>query len=285
MNLLNKLHNKINFTDTEIEIANYILTNKEAVIYLSTQEIAKRTFSSHSSIIRLCQKLGFNGYKDFKIKLLQELQQNIQDISNIDTNSPFNAETSPIEIGKNIAELMKETIDLCFIELDNDTLNKFALYIKNSERFFIFATADSEIRARSFQTKLYKINKYATVISELSEWVYHVTNIKKSDFTLFLTYHGSSKEHVETAKVLKKNNSPFGVITSMNESELTSLSNVNIHVPSLEEKFKKIATFSSQMSFEFVLNVLYSCYYKLSYDEHTLSLDKAFNIYKNNLKK
>lgn len=64
---------------------------------------------------------------------------------------------------------MKETIEKNFAFLDDDQLAQAAEELDRAERIFIYAHGDSEIRAKSFQNKLMKINKYAVIATELSE--------------------------------------------------------------------------------------------------------------------
>ena len=42
------------------------MNQKEEIARQSTREISKRLYCSPSSIIRLCQKLGFTGFEEFK---------------------------------------------------------------------------------------------------------------------------------------------------------------------------------------------------------------------------
>mgnify|MGYP006340215243 FL=1 len=74
MSLLKKLKLKESFTDTEQRIADYILTNLDDVPDMVIQQLAENTFTSHSAIIRLSQKLGFSGYRSFKVALIDEIQ-------------------------------------------------------------------------------------------------------------------------------------------------------------------------------------------------------------------
>lgn len=46
------------FTTTEKRIADYIRRNIEAAVYMTIEELAKATYTSHSAIIRLCKKNG-----------------------------------------------------------------------------------------------------------------------------------------------------------------------------------------------------------------------------------
>ena len=58
---------------TEREIADYLLQHPEDVIDLSIHELAKRTFSSPSTIIRMCHRIGFEGFKEFRKAITYEM--------------------------------------------------------------------------------------------------------------------------------------------------------------------------------------------------------------------
>ena len=51
----------------------WLMQSPESAVDLSIQQLAGRTFTSASTIIRLCRKLGFDGYKEFHKALLYEL--------------------------------------------------------------------------------------------------------------------------------------------------------------------------------------------------------------------
>ena len=63
------------FTTTEKRIADYIRRNIEAAVYMTIEELAKATYTSHSAIIRLCKKMGFSGFKEFRFELGREVHQ------------------------------------------------------------------------------------------------------------------------------------------------------------------------------------------------------------------
>lgn len=49
---------------TERSIADYLLSHPEEAMELSIHEMAERTFSSPSTMIRMCHRIGFDGYKE-----------------------------------------------------------------------------------------------------------------------------------------------------------------------------------------------------------------------------
>jgi DNA-binding MurR/RpiR family transcriptional regulator len=57
----------------EQRVADFILKYAEELIYLTVTELAERTQTSESTVVRLCQKIGYKGYQEFKIVLARDL--------------------------------------------------------------------------------------------------------------------------------------------------------------------------------------------------------------------
>ena len=61
------------FSPTEQEIVAHILENPQLVIDMSIHELARHTFSSPSTIVRLCNHTGYSGYREFRKAVTYEL--------------------------------------------------------------------------------------------------------------------------------------------------------------------------------------------------------------------
>jgi RpiR family carbohydrate utilization transcriptional regulator len=65
---------------SEARVATVVLNDSPSVVLLSVTQLAERAGSSASTVVRLCQRIGFRGYQDLKIALAQELIPAIQRI-------------------------------------------------------------------------------------------------------------------------------------------------------------------------------------------------------------
>ena len=63
MELLKKLEHKDHFTEREREIADYILRNCEAVLKMTTRELASETFTSATVIVRFVKKSAMTVFR------------------------------------------------------------------------------------------------------------------------------------------------------------------------------------------------------------------------------
>lgn len=71
--IIYKLKEQKGFSSVEREIANYILSHSNQIINTSIRDIARETFYSPSTIIRLCKKIGMSGYLEFRISFNSEI--------------------------------------------------------------------------------------------------------------------------------------------------------------------------------------------------------------------
>ena len=77
------------YTESEQQVIDYLLDHLEDLTLLSINDLAKKSYTSNATIIRLCHKVGYQGYRQFKLALLQELEANKYMVSQVDYTTPF----------------------------------------------------------------------------------------------------------------------------------------------------------------------------------------------------
>ena len=61
------------FKSAEARLAEYVLHNQETAVNLTIDELATKSQTSYATVARFCKKLGYDGYKDFKNSLIQDV--------------------------------------------------------------------------------------------------------------------------------------------------------------------------------------------------------------------
>ena len=163
--------------------------------------------------------------------------------------------------------MYKETINIVQAQLNINHLERISQLIINSQRIFIFAIGDSRITAMTFINKLMKINIYPILATENYEEIAMAYNMTPHDCAFFMTYTGTNNQFKTCAQILKRKNIPMITITANKNSRLVDYSDICIVIPDMENDYK-IGTFYSQISFQFILTVLYSFIYKYDYMHH-----------------
>lgn len=270
MNIIEALSHRENFSINEQTVADYILLKKEKILDMSVQEISKETYTSTSAIVRLCRKVGLNGFKDFKIKFAAELQRNANEISDIDSNFPFEKNDSLLDISSKMLKLThdasKDTYEM-ILNSRKEIENAISLILK-SKQVALFGIGDSYIRALDFQNKLMKINRNILLTSIHGEQNQLAISLHRNDCAIIISYSGQTKMTYQMALYLKRISVPIISITSNPESKIAKLSQVTLTIPNKESINIKITPLYSQLCIEYYLNVLYSYFFVLDYDEN-----------------
>lgn len=118
MSLIDNLSNEKLFTKSEIEVINFIKENPNLVLNMTIGELANQTFSSNTTIIRICKKLGFNGFRDFKIEYLRNIESLKYLNNETDFTLPFQENEPTWQIINSISNVYKDSINLINSELN-----------------------------------------------------------------------------------------------------------------------------------------------------------------------
>ena len=281
-----KLIRQDTFTTTEKRIADYLQANFEAAVYMTIEELAKATYTSHSAIIRLCKKLGFTGFKEFRLELGREVHQLLAQFDQtIDANFPFSEQDDGATIAKKMAELSIQAVKKAQLQIEDQPLDTIAEKLTQAKRIFVFAKGDSQITARKFQNKLVKLNKFLILAEEYSDSSWNAANLTKEDCAVFISYSGRIHHYEKIMSYLKLVGTPTLLLTGNEHSEMAKKASMCLVISQGELDFVKVATFSSQIAFDYVLNTLYSIMYAQNYTANVLNLKEKQQLIQHGLLK
>lgn len=268
MNVIKGLEEKKGYTAGEAVLADYILAHGEQVLKWSIRELSQQSFTSTSTIFRLCKKLGLSGYKEFVIKLSRDLESHYHAIASIDANFPFSRADSDVLVAKKIATLSNETITQTHVLLTEEMLSQAVALIVEADSILGFGVSHSFNRVVDFQTKMLRIDYYVKVMPLQADQFHLANHATAQDVALVISYGGTTAEILSDARLLKRRRCKLIVVTSNVDGELAKMADAILPLPKNENADLNISTFSSQIATEFALNVLYSCVYKRNYLEN-----------------
>lgn len=273
MGLIHQLEQKNNFTQAEIAIADYILAHREEVSSLSIVELAKHTFSSNASIIRLCRKLGTSGYKDFRLAFVSEHEKHRFEGYSGDVNYPFALQDGPGTIMKSVAEISKEALETCYASISPHVLNMAARLMSEADHVYIYANGDTYISAAMFANMLIKIGIHSVMVMQYNEGMTVTYGAKSRDVALFVSYSGKLMGSLgKELEILRRNRCKTIFITSLDTFEGIDCL---ISFPRKEDAYNKTAGYYSQMSIRYILNCLYGMIYSFDLQQNRERKDQA----------
>ncbi|GGM28087.1 putative HTH-type transcriptional regulator [Paraliobacillus quinghaiensis] len=249
---------------TEQTIIAYVLDHPEEASKLTIYQLADLTFSSPSSITRLCKKNGFTGYKEFSKSLLYEqaVRKNYKKKKIPDVTKTDNVKEVVEKVtNKNILSL-EETANL----LDYDVIEACVELIHNCEKIVLFGIGASLIVAKDAQLKFTRINKMVYVAEDWHTQLLMARNMTPNDIGIVISYSGETQEMIKCAKTAKENHAKLISITKYASATITELSDYNLFVAANEYAFRSGAM-SSRISQLNLVDILYTAYVNIQYEK------------------
>ncbi len=274
--MLNMLKYKEDLSMTERAVLEYLIENKETLKDFSVEKIAEAAYTSPASVVRMCKKLGYHGFKDFKIDfILANAKVEIPEQSeytDVILNKDSNYGQSAIE---NNIRVLEDTLKL----YDEKTLQKAAEKIMTARKILIFGKGSSYLVCKDLEMKLRRINKFAIAQGESHEQLVDATFINNKDVVIFISNSGKTKEIVSAALLARENKAAIISIVKLGASLLADLSDLTLYTSTLEGEFRS-AAMTSRISQLCVVDALFANCAHINIERSVEKLEMTFETFK-----
>ena len=263
-----KLEEMETLSYAEKTVANKILELQEDLKDMSIRELATYCYTATSAITRLCVKLGFKGYHDFKEAYLAEVDYLNHHFLNVDANIPFKANDSLARVSASIAKLYEETSQDTLSLIYHDTLMEAVKLLLKAKTIYVLCIGISIEVAKIFADRMMRIGRNVIVTDNQNHQFYQSYNASEEDCFILISYTGTTLKTHSYVQNLTKNKTPIILITSVGERDLSEKTNVVFHMTTRERLYSHIGSFSSTISTMLILDILYSVYFQRNYEKH-----------------
>lgn len=253
--------NQLKYTSAEKAVISYLEKHINNIDQLTITDLAKKSLTSNATIIRLSHKVGCQGFKDLKVKVIKNIEMDRFTNNRVDFSFPFSPVDDLNTIKNALADLYLNGLNLLREKVDMDQIQETAELILQAKQTFIYATGDTGITVKSFINKVNKLNIYPILATENGEEDNITNRLSKHDLAVFVSYDKYASQFYKELTILKSKENKLVIITANNQAPIFRQATVGIAIPN-EEKQKKVATFYSQFAFHFVLNLIFSVLYK-----------------------
>ncbi len=250
------------FTDSEWVVVDFIAKHPEEVVGMNIGTLAKLTYSTNGTIIRVARKLGCNGFRALKIRLSQELETRKHLAGAVDFSAPFSVGESTAHIAQDMGSLYRNALVYLESSLDLDACSSLVQKLLDAERIYCLAVGDSMVTLDSFRNKLVKLSIMACDAMELGDEEAVCQSAGDGDVALIVSYSGENRRIAGCIPILEERGCTILTITATPQSACAKASDEFLAIPELEgDSSEKYATFYSQFAFSYVLNLLYALMY------------------------
>ena len=247
----------------ERNLVRFLLEYPEEAGELSIHALAEKAYTSASTVIRFCKKLGFGGYREFLASLNYE--NAIRSENRNDLSAEIQKEDSLEDIVDKVTyrsiQAMEDTRKL----VDVEVLRQVVKVLERSRNIGLFGIGSSLLAARDMYLKLLRLNKPSTCNDDWHLQLVCARNMTADDAAIIISYSGITSEMITCARVLKERDVPIIAITRFTETALTALADYRLYVSSKELLIRTAAT-SSRISQLNMIDILFTAYVKSNYE-------------------
>lgn len=262
------LQEKKNFTPHEIIIADYLLSHPKNLNQESTRQIAKKLYISPSTIVRLCQKLDYAGYDEFKQEFLKEYEYQLKNPNTIDPNYPFDHQDPQMTITYKIGQLYHDITDDVLSLCHHDRLQKAIQMLLKANHIYLFSAGVQNDIACTFKDKMLKIGFNVVIETQCDQAYYRASYCDQNDVFIIISYSGETQITTKITKKLAQRHIPIIAITSYGQNILSHLASCVLYVSTRETLHQNIGNFSMNLSTLLLLDILYANIFNQHYQTH-----------------
>lgn len=259
MNLILKIQSVYNqFTKAEKKVADYCLAHKEEVPYLSITELADACEVGDTSVYRFCRTLKLDGYQEFKMRF--SLSQGTGEGTVLSDDNE--ADSLPKKLLLAHQNAIAETYQL----LNQTELEKVLDMLQKAERVYFFGVGDSLLAAEEARNKFLRITPKVNCITDPHMQAVAAYLTTKKDLVFLISYSGSTKDNIHTAKLAKERGAMVACISHFQKSPLTAYCDAVLLCGSKEGPLNR-GSMSSKSAQLYLIDLLYQSYYERNPEE------------------
>jgi DNA-binding MurR/RpiR family transcriptional regulator len=214
--------------------------------------------------VRLCQKIGYKGYQEFKIVLARDLVEPATEIyAAIEPGDDL--PTMKTKVFQANAQALRDTIEV----LDDDELQRAVDAISDARRVEIYGVGGSGPLALDAYHKFLKLGINAVALSDGDLMAMSSAVLARGDVALGISHTGASRDVTDALARAKEQGAVTICITHRSTSPITKVSDIVLVTAAKQTAFRSDAS-SSRIA---QLTIIDTLYVAIGHRHHARSLE------------
>lgn len=238
--LMTQNYSKLNESDRYI--LKYILKNKKECNNLGLNELANKCNVSTTTIVRCVKKIGFEGYKEFKVHLKwKETDAYIED--------------------DNKVEKLYVEIDQTINHIKDRDFTRICKLIYEADRIFVYGTgATQRIIAQALSQTFLSVNKYLVIIEAEEDFRKLIDTLPDKDLIIIISFSGNTTSLEKFTSKLSIRGIKYISITKLINNKLSTATPYNLYSITSEFRVDEDTIYISPMTYYILIEVLFRHY-------------------------
>jgi DNA-binding MurR/RpiR family transcriptional regulator len=255
---------------SERRAAKYIIENPEKSIQYTVFELAEKSQTSNSAIIRLCRSLGLKGFQELKLRIAGDIITTTE-VGSRDINLGESTASIIKKMTNNNIQAIKDTSDI----INVSDLEEAVQALTKARNIYFFGVGGSMVVALDAQQKFLRIKKYTSAFTDLHLLAVQIANHEENDVLVGISFSGETLEVQKALQIAKENGVNTISITGFGSNSVSNLADIKLfNSPHREATFRSGAT-SSRMAQLHVIDILFMAVATQEYDQTIQYIDQT----------
>lgn len=217
----------------ESRAAACIIENCSDMIHMTINELADKCDVAEATIMRLCKKLGYNGFHALKVSLTLDIVEPIKSIhERIDPGDDL------VAVAEKLVESATKSLKDTLLILDYSQLQKAVEAISSANRVEFYGSGSSGFIASEAHHKMFRVGIPSIAYSDPHLQVISAAFLTPRDVVVGISHSGSNKDLIESFKIARKSGAVTICITSFIRSPITKVSDIKLVVAAQETDYR-----------------------------------------------
>lgn len=182
----------------EQKVADFVSGNLEKISSMTIAEVARACDVSSPTVVRFCRTMGCDGFREFKIRLAQNLAVSLQ---YLDVGNRPETETGSGILDQVIGAL-SASLNVMRRQLDNDTFEAAMDHIANAGTVLVGGIGGgSSMLAQEASNRLFRLGITTMAVSDSYLLQMRAATLSRSDVILLISSSGEADEVLSAAEI------------------------------------------------------------------------------------
>ncbi len=260
------------FSKAESKLAEYILSDPHLVLTLSITELAENCNVSLATVSRFCRRLSLNGYPEFRLELMKSLSS----LQSIDLNSQqgITLNDSISEVISKVNAIHQQSLSRSMAALDPAQVSKAVDLLVQANDVYFLGSGNMMLIAMNAKLQFMQISTKFHADPDPAIQAIGASLLTERSVCVIFSYSGATRDIIEVAKIAKEHKAKIVSITRYEQSPLVDLSDIVLICGVSEGPFQ-MGSASTQIGLLYVIDVLYTEYFRRTSDESQRSKEKS----------
>ena len=247
------------FTSAEKKVADYVLSHKTDVQYMSISELADDCGAAEATISRFCRRLKLTGYNAFKLAVAKAVTEEKGSVSSVLEGQAGDIlpDDSISELGRKLYTAQTAAIAQSLALLRPEVITQAVDLLEGARVVYCMGQGGSMLLAMEAAHLFSTVSEKFFAIQGSHMQASAAALMTPKDVLLFFSYSGSTKEIVELMTLARTRGAKIILVTRFAKSPGAAQADVVLQCGSNEGPFH-LGSMPAKMAQLFVVDVMYN---------------------------